>query len=117
MGKIRRNLWRGSYLVSEMGVAIINGLQQGDFKGDNKVLANAKHFVAGSDPVNGLNLSPMDVSMRSLRQDYFPPFKRAVDEGVFTFMAAHNEINGVPAHSNKFLFTDILRNEDLKVLL
>ena len=49
--------------------------------------------------------------MRSLRQDYFPPFKRAVDEGVFTFMAAHNEINGVPAHSNKFLFTDILRNE------
>ena len=110
-GRVGETFGEDPYLVSEMGVAIINGLQQGDFKGDNKVLANAKHFVAGSDPVNGLNLSPMDVSMRSLRQDYFPPFKRAVDEGVFTFMAAHNEINGVPAHSNKFLFTDILRNE------
>ena len=110
-GRVGETFGEDPYLVSEMGVAIINGLQQGDFEGDNKVLANAKHFVAGSDPVNGLNLSPMDVSMRSLRQDYFPPFKRAVDEGVFTFMAAHNEINGVPAHSNKFLFTDILRNE------
>ena len=110
-GRVGETFGEDPYLVSEMGAAIINGLQQGDFKGSNKVLANAKHFVAGSDPVNGLNLSPMDVSIRSLRQDYFPPFKRAVDAGVFTFMAAHNEINGVPAHANKFLFTNILRDE------
>lgn len=85
-----------------MGVAVINGLQQGDFSGDSKVLATAKHFVAGGDPVNGLNLSPMDLSLRSLREDHFPPFKRAVDAGVFTLMAAHNEVNGVPAHANHF---------------
>jgi len=94
-----------------MGVAVINGLQQGDFIGDNKVLATAKHFVAGGDPVNGLNLSPMDLSIRSLRGDHFPPFKRAIDAGVFTFMAAHNEVNGVPAHANRFLFTEVLRDE------
>ena len=75
------------------------------------MLATAKHFVAGGDPVNGLNLSPMDVPLRSLRQDFFPPFEKAVQAGVFTFMAAHNEINGVPAHANRFLFTDVLRKE------
>ena len=94
-----------------MGVATIDGLQQGDFTGPTKVIANAKHWVAGGDPINGINLSPMDISIRTLREDFFPPFKRAIDAGVFTFMAAHNEINGVPAHSNHFILTEVLRDE------
>ncbi|MDB2410385.1 glycoside hydrolase family 3 C-terminal domain-containing protein [Pseudomonadales bacterium] len=110
-GRVGETFGEDTYLVGEMGVAVIEGLQQGDFIGSEKVLANAKHFVAGGDPLNGLNLSPMDVSLRSLKQDFFPPFKRAVDAGVFTFMAAHNEINGVPAHANRFLFTDVLRDQ------
>ena len=110
-GRVGETFGEDTFLVSEMGVAVINGLQQGDFIGDNKVLATAKHFVAGGDPVNGLNLSPMDLSIRSLRGDHFPPFKRAIDAGVFTFMAAHNEVNGVPAHANRFLFTEVLRDE------
>ena len=110
-GRVGETFGEDTYLVSEMGVAVIEGLQQGDFRGPQKGLATAKHFVAGGDPSNGLNLSPMDLSMRALRQDYFPPFKRAVDVGVFSFMAAHNEINGVPAHANRFLFHDVLRQE------
>ncbi len=110
-GRVGETFGEDTYLVSEMGVAVIEGLQQGDFRGPEKGLATAKHFVAGGDPINGLNLSPMDISMRSLRQDFFPPFKRAVDVGVFSFMAAHNEINGVPAHANRFLFHDVLREE------
>ena len=94
-----------------MGVATIDGLQQGDFTGPTKVIANAKHWVAGGDPINGINLSPMDISIRTLREDFFPPFKRAIDAGVFTFMAAHNEINGVPAHSSHFILTEVLRDE------
>ena len=110
-GRVGETFGEDTYLVSEMGVAVIEGLQQGDFRGPEKGLATAKHFVAGGDPSNGLNLSPMDLSMRALRQEYFPPFKRAVDVGVFSFMAAHNEINGVPAHANRFLFHDVLREE------
>lgn len=110
-GRVGETFGEDPYLVSEMGVAVIEGLQQGDFRGPHKGLATAKHFVAGGDPSNGLNLSPMDLSMRALRQEYFPPFKRAVDVGVFSFMAAHNEINGVPAHANRFLFHDVLRGE------
>ena len=110
-GRVGETFGEDTYLVGEMGVATIEGLQQGDFTGPNKVIANAKHWVAGGDPVNGINLSPMDVSLRTLREDFFPPFKRAIEAGVFTFMAAHNEINGVPAHSNRFILTDVLRNE------
>ena len=110
-GRVGETFGEDSYLVGEMGVATINGLQQGDFTGQNKVLANAKHWVAGGDPITGINLSPMDVSLRTLREDFFPPFKRAIEAGVFTFMAAHNEINGVPAHANRFILTDVLRKE------
>jgi beta-glucosidase len=110
-GRVGETFGEDKFLVSEMGVAVINGLQQGDFSSDTSVLSTAKHFVAGSDPVNGLNLSPMDVSIRSLREDYFPPFKRAIEAGAFTLMAAHNEVNGVPAHANHFLLTEVLRDE------
>ena len=110
-GRVGETFGEDKFLVSEMGVAVINGLQQGDFSSDTSVLSTAKHFVAGSDPVNGLNLSPMDVSIRSLREDYFPPFKRAIEAGAFTLMAAHNEVNGVPAHGNRFLLTEVLRDE------
>ena len=94
-----------------MGTAMINGLQQGDFTGTKKVIACAKHLIAGSEPINGLNLSPMDISERTLNEIYLPPYKSAVDAGVFSIMAAHNEVNGVPSHSNKKLMTNIIRNE------
>ncbi len=110
-GRVGETFGEDSFLVSEMGVATIEGLQQGDFKGYEKVIANAKHFVGGGDSLNGLNIAPLDLSDRTLRQDYFPPFKRAVDAGVFTFMAAHNEVNGVPSHGNKYLMDEVLRGE------
>ncbi len=110
-GRAGETFGEDPYLVGEMGVATIEGLQQGDFTGEKKVLANAKHFVAGGDPANGLNASPMDVSERTLREVYFPPFKRAIDAGVYSFMAAHNEVNGVPSHGSRFLLNDVLRDE------
>ena len=110
-GRVGETFGEDDFLVSEMGVAVIDGLQQGDFDEDGQVVATAKHFIAGGDPSNGLNLSPMDLSIRSLREDHFPPFERAIDAGVFTVMAAHNEVNGVPAHANHFLLSEVLRDE------
>ncbi|WP_068544469.1 glycoside hydrolase family 3 N-terminal domain-containing protein [Thalassotalea crassostreae] len=110
-GRVGETFGEDTYLVTEMGVATIEGFQQGDFTGTEKVIANAKHFVGGGDSINGLNIAPLDVSERTLRQDYFPPFKAAVDAGVFTFMAAHNEVNGQPSHGSKFLLNDVLREE------
>ena len=110
-GRVGETFGEDPYLVTQMGTAMINGLQQGDFTGTKKVIACAKHLIAGSEPINGLNLSPMDISERTLNEIYLPPYKSAVDAGVFSIMAAHNEVNGVPSHSNKKLMTNIIRNE------
>ena len=110
-GRVGETFGEDPYLVSTLGVAMVEGLQGEDFSNPNNVLACIKHFVAGSEPVNGLNASPMDVSERTLREVYFPPYQKSIDVGAFTAMAAHNEINGDPCHGSKYLLTDILIGE------
>ena len=72
MGKSRRNIWRRSIFSISNGIENDFGLQQDDFTGLNKVIACAKHLIAGSDPINGLNLSPMDISQRTLNEIFLP---------------------------------------------
>ena len=110
-GRVGETFGEDPFLVGEMGVAMINGFQQGDFTGLNKVIACAKHMIAGGEPINGLNASPMDVSERTLQEIHLPPYKKAIDAGVYSIMAAHNELNGIPCHMHKRLMTDLLRNE------
>ena len=105
-GRVGETFGEDPLLVSNMGSSMIKGLQE-----TNKVIACAKHFIAGSEPVNGLNASPMDISDRNMREIYLKPFKKAVESGVYSVMAAHNELNGIPCHMNKYLMTDILREE------
>ena len=110
-GRVGETFGEDPLLVGNFGVEMIKGLQSDDFSGPNNVIACAKHFVAGSEPINGLNVSPMDISERSLREIYLKPFRKAVDAGVYSVMAAHNEINGIPAHMHKELLTDLMRDE------
>lgn len=99
------------FLVGNMGVAAIKGLQGDDFSGSDKVIACAKHLIAGSQSINGLNASPTDVSKRTLFEMFLPPYRRAVQEAnVFSIMAAHNEVNGMPGHMDEFMMTDLMRN-------
>ena len=105
-GRVGETFGEDPLLVSNMGVSMIKGLQE-----TNKVIACAKHFIAGSEPINGLNSSPMDISERNLREIYLKPFKKAVEAGVYSIMTAHNELNGVPCHMNKYFMKDILRDE------
>ena len=110
-GRVGETFGEDPLLVGNFGVEMIMGLQSDDFSGPNNVIACAKHFIAGSEPINGLNVSPMDISERSMREIYLKPFKKAVDAGVYSVMAAHNEINGIPAHMHKELLTDVMRDE------
>lgn len=61
--------------------------------------------------MNGLNIAPLDVSERTLREIFFPPFQACIDAGAFTLMMAHNEINGIPAHADEWLMEEIIRKE------
>ncbi|WP_242205408.1 glycoside hydrolase family 3 N-terminal domain-containing protein [Aestuariivivens insulae] len=99
------------YLVGNMGIATIKGLQSNDFTGEESVIACAKHLIAGSSSINGLNASPTDVSERTLFEIFLPPYRRAVQEAnVFSIMAAHNEVAGMPGHMDKFMMNDLLRD-------
>ena len=82
-GRVGETFGEDPLLVSNMGVSMIKGLQE-----SNKVIACAKHFIAGSEPINGLNSSPMDISERNLREIYLKPFKKAVEAGVYSIMTA-----------------------------
>ena len=110
-GRVGETFGEDPYLVGEMGVAMIDGFQQSDFTGSQKVIACAKHLIGGGEPINGLNASPLDISKRTMYEVHLPPYKKAIDAGVFSVMAAHNEINGIPAHMHKELMTDVLRNQ------
>ena len=110
-GRVGETFGEDPFLVGEMGVAMINGFQQGDYTGIDKVIACAKHMIGGGEPINGLNASPMDVSERTLYEIHLPPYKKAIDAGVYSIMAAHNELNGIPCHMHKELMTDVFRGE------
>lgn len=109
-GRVGETFGEDPYLVSVMGEQIVKGLQR-NLDQPTDVLACIKHFVAGSQPLNGKNVSPADVSERTLREVFFPPFKTSIDARAATLMVAHNEVNGIPCHTNKWLMQDILRKE------
>lgn len=112
-GRMGETFGEDPFLVTEMGKYSIWGLQGRDRNFDEgHVIACAKHLIAGGEPFGGLNAAPMDLSERQLREIYLPPFVAAVkDAHVGTFMAAHNEINGIPCHGNSWLLKDLLRDE------
>lgn len=111
-GRTGETFGEDPYLVGNLGVATIKGMQTDDFSGSDKVIACAKHLIAGSESVNGLNAAPTDVSKRTLMEVFLPPYRRAIQEAdVFSIMAAHNEVNGIPCHMDQWLMTDLLRKE------
>ena len=108
-GRVGETYGEDPYLVTLLGVASIKGYQ-GNL-GTNDVIACAKHFVGGSQPINGTNGAPADLSERTLREVFFPPFEAAVKAGSYTMMTAHNELNGIPCHNNRWLMEDVARIE------
>ena len=99
------------YLGSRFAVARVRGFQGTDLAADSTVLATAKHFAAYGAAEAGRDYNTTDMSERTLREVYLPPFHAAVDAGVATLMSAFNEISGVPSTGNRHIMTDILRGE------
>ena len=110
-GRISEGAGEDVYLGSEIAKAYVKGFQGDDLSKTNTILACAKHFVGYGAAQAGRDYHTVNMGEEELRNVYLPPFKAAVDAGVETFMTAFNELNGVPASGNKFLFRDILRGE------
>jgi len=98
------------FLGRMMAAARVRGFQgKRGLAADDAVLACAKHFVAYGAGEGGLDYNSVDVSERTLRDVYFPPFQSALGEGALTVMASFNEISGIPATANPWLLDAVLR--------
>lgn len=110
-GRVSEGSGEDVYLSSRIAEARVRGFQGRDLGATDTILATAKHFAAYGAAQAGRDYHTTDMSERELRDTYLPPFKAALDAGAGTFMTAFNELDGVPATGNKFLLTDVLRNE------
>lgn len=112
-GRIEETYGEDPHLVSEMGVASIRGFQGKTLPlAPDKVFVTLKHMTGHGQPESGTNIGPAQISERTLREVFFPPFERAVTElPVMGVMPSYNEIDGLPSHANRWLLTDVLRGE------
>ena len=110
-GRIAESLGEDPYLTSVLGVAMVKGFQGNDLTNPQRVAACAKHFAAYGFSEGGRDYNVADVSLWQLHNVILPPFKAVANAGVASFMPSFNEINGVPASANNYLFKDVLRGE------
>ena len=112
-GRVEETFGEDPYLVTQMSIAAVKGLQ-GDSTFDDKkhLIATLKHFAAHGQPESGTNCAPANISERILRDVFLIPFKEVISKAnSISVMASYNEIDGVPSHANKWLLRDVLRNE------
>ena len=112
-GRVEETYGEDPYLCARFGVEYIKGLQgEGPTIGSDHIAATVKHFAAHGSPEGGINLSPVPVGERQLRELYLPPFKAGIIEaGALSVMPAYSEFDGVPCSSSKILLNRILREE------
>jgi beta-glucosidase len=110
-GRIVEGAGEDPYLGAAMAAAQVRGFQGPKLGTPDHVLACAKHFGGYGAADGGRDYDPSYLSDTQLRNVIFPPFKAAVDAGVGSFMSAYMDLNNVPAAGNKWLLTEVLRDE------
>lgn len=112
-GRSEETFGEDTYLSSRLGVAAVRGLQKdGQLKRPDAVIADIKHFAGHSPAQAGINMGPVSLGQRALFTDYLSVFKAAFQEGGARMtMAAYHELDGVPCVANRWLLTEVLREQ------
>lgn len=97
-------------VCGKLGAACVRGLQENPEIQPYHQAACAKHFLGYSVPKSGWDRSPAEIPDQVLFEYFVPPFQKAVEAGVRTFMINGAEINGIPVHASRRILTDILRD-------
>jgi len=110
-GRIAEGNGEDPYLGYQIAKAMVKGYQGDDLKKNNTIMACVKHFALYGAAEAGRDYNTTDMSRVRMYNEYFPPYKGAVDAGVGSVMSSFNEVDGIPATANKFLMTDVLRKQ------
>lgn len=110
-GRVSEGSGEDPYLGSEIAKNMVYGYQGNDLSLSNTILACVKHFALYGAGEAGRDYNTVDMSHVRMFNEYFPPYKAAVDAGVASVMASFNEVDGVPATGSRWLQTEVLRNK------
>ena len=110
-GRVSEGSGEDPYLGSRIAAAMVKGFQGDDLTASNTIMSCVKHYALYGASEAGRDYNTVDMSRHRMYNEYLPPYKAAVDAGVGSIMASFNEIDGIPATANKWLLTDVLRNE------
>jgi beta-glucosidase len=110
-GRVAEGSGEDPYLGSQIAKAMVRGYQGTDLTKNNTIMACVKHFALYGAAEAGRDYNTVDMSRHRMYNDYFPPYKAAVEAGVGSVMTSFNDIEGIPASGNKWLMTDVLRKQ------
>lgn len=109
--RVEESLGEDPVLSGKIAAAEVKGLGAGKIDQPFSTLATLKHFIAYGIPEGGQNGRPSYIGQRELWDNFLPPFKRVIDAGALSVMTSYNSMDGVPCTSNRYLLTDILRQQ------
>lgn len=110
-GRVMESTGEDVYLNSVYAKALVEGYQGDDPKKPGKIGACVKHFAAYGAPTAGRDYNNVELSERTLRDDYLPAYEAAVKAGALLVMTSFNTLNRIPSSANKWLLRQILREE------
>ncbi|WP_417357252.1 beta-glucosidase BglX [Flavobacterium sp.] len=112
-GRVSEGSGEDPFLGGAIAKAMVKGYQGKDnsFSENSNILACVKHFALYGAGEAGRDYNTADMSHIRMYNDYFYPYKAAVEQGVGSVMASFNVVDMVPAHANKWLLTEVLRNQ------
>lgn len=110
-GRVSESAGEDPYLGRHVAAAMVRGYQGDDLSSPETIMACVKHYAAYGAPEAGRDYNTVDMSERTFREVYLPPYRAAIDAGAATVMTSFNEYDAVPVTGNRYLLTDILRDE------
>jgi beta-glucosidase len=110
-GRIAEGSGEDPWLGSQIARAMVKGYQGNDLSLNNTMMACVKHFALYGAAEAGRDYNTVDMSHLSMYNDYFPPYKAAVEAGAGSVMTSFNVVDGIPATGNHWLLTELLRDQ------
>lgn len=99
------------YLIGEIGAAMVKGFQGDNLNSPQRVASTLKHFAGYGWPEGGHNAGSAIVGERTLHEMILPPFRKAIEAGALSVMSSYNEMDGVPCTADRYLLTDLLKEQ------